>query len=81
MTKYRRALFVLLSAPVFAAGYVGRQHAHVDVLGQGWMPLDATQSAECSTGGGCAAFSAREMRALYIVAMERGAVQCKRRDA
>ena len=52
------------------------RHAHVDTAGQGVLLLDTTQAAECAAGGGCSAWSLRELEALYL----RASQACKRTD-
>jgi hypothetical protein len=68
---------VCLLAVAIIAGLV--RHGHIDTAGQGVLLLDETQSAECRDGGGCAAFSERELRVLFGMGVQRGMLECKGR--
>lgn len=64
------ALLCLLALAI-VAGLT--RYAHADIAGQGVLLLDSEQSAECRDGGGCSAWSKRELRQLFQL----GASQCK----
>jgi Tfp pilus assembly protein PilN len=71
-----------LAAVAIVAGLV--RHAHIDEAGQGVLLLDGKQSAECRDGGGCMAWSAREIQAVQAHAAGLAAAvairACGRRD-
>lgn len=81
----RRSLTLIA---VFAIGYFGRQFVHLDRAEQGVLLLHAKQSSECDVGGGCIAYSDREVKGLLQAALQAGAVKgyeigrssCGRRD-
>ena len=62
---------------ILAGAIVGglAKHAHVDTAGQGVVLLDDKQSQECFGGGGCIAYSEREIKAIVQAAAQMGAQQ------
>lgn len=72
------AIAIILLLCAFAVSIVVGllRHAHVDTAGQGVLLLDAATAAECVAGGGCAAWSLRELKILYL----HGAQSCRRSD-
>lgn len=61
------ALIVALMAAAYAARFVV-----IDKAEQGVLLLGPASSAECAAGGGCAAFSHREVQAISDRAMRIG---------
>lgn len=80
------ALVIVALLCAFAAAIVAGlvRHMAIDAAGQGVLLLDATTSAECRDGGGCAAWSERELRALAQTVAKQAYVQarstCNRKD-
>jgi hypothetical protein len=62
---------------ILAAAIVGglMRHAHIDTAGQGVLLLYEKPASECAGGGGCIAYSQREVRAIVQTAVQYGAQQ------
>jgi hypothetical protein len=67
-----------LLAVAIIAGLV--RHAHIDEAGQGVLLLDGKQGAECRDGGGCTAWSAREIQVIVVRAAAVAVRSCGKRD-
>lgn len=80
------AIVIVALLCAFAAAIVGGlvRHMAIDAAGQGVLLLDATTSKECRDGGGCAAWSERELRAFAQTIAKQTYVQakagCNRKD-